>query len=230
MKAKKVVRWLQRGYPHFKEESGLPTWVVPEHSFARITNELGDESILELSHPLRFDDGVEELIDKAPDPETVPSEVWQMAIELWPSHSQVKPVVEACLEACGRILRQFQSGRLKVDPVGVCRGMGVLGCAPFVPSGRHLTEELAAILESDANEPAGLVKRYAEAIVRGETETIRRVDDCIAKYGQWAEWARIFLQQMRDFPYTPKPIGVTPPISAELVEVLAQMIKEAPYD
>jgi hypothetical protein len=225
MKGQKVVRWLQSGYPHFKEENGLPAWVVPDHSFVRITNELGGESIMELSQPLRFAEGIEELIDKAPDPETVPSEVWQMAIKLWPAHSQVKPVVDTCLEAAASILRQFQSGQLKVDPVVVCRGMAVFGCAPFVPGGRHITEELASILEGNANEPAGLLKRYVEAVTNADIGRVRRVDDCIAKYSQWVEWARIFLRQTRDFPYTTKPIGVTPPISAEIIGVLAEMIQ-----
>jgi hypothetical protein len=35
---------------------------------------------------------------------------------------------------------------------------------------------------------------------------------------------------MRDFPYTVKPVGVTPPISAEMVGVLAQMMKEEGQD
>lgn len=230
MKGHKVVRWLQSGYPHFKEESGLPAWVVPEHSFVRITNELGGKSIMELSQPLRFAEGIDELIDKAPEPEIVPSEVWQMAIKLWPAHSQVKPVVDICLEATSMILRQFQSGRLKVEPVVVCRGMAVLSCAPFVSGGRHITEELASILGGNANEPAGLVKRYAEAVSNADIGMVRRVDDCIAKHSQWVEWARVFLHQMKDFPYTTKPIGVTPPISSEIIGVLVEMIKEGQDD
>lgn len=227
MKEQKAVEWLKKGYPHFKEESGLPAWVMPDHSFARVTNELGDEGIIELSQPLRFADGIEVLLDKAPEPEAVPSDVWQMMIKLWPAHSQVKPVVDIYLDSAGRILRQFQSGRLRADPVVICRGIGVLSCAPFVPMGRQLTEEVAAILQGDTDEPAMLVKRYAEAVICGDTVIVRRVDDCISRYSQWVEWARIFLQQMRDFPYIPpKPIGVTPPASTEIIDVLAQMMKE----
>ena len=230
MKEQKVGKWLKSGYPHFKEESGLPAYVMSEHSFTRITDELGDKSILELSQPLRFAEGIEELVDKASEPETVPSEVWQMAFKLWPAQSQVRPVVDVCLDAAGRILRNFQRGQLKVAPVVVCRGMTVLGCVPFVPSGRQLTGELTSILGGDTNEPAGLVKRYAEAVIHGNVETVSRVDDCIAKYRQWVTWAGLLLQQMRDFPYTPKPVGVTPPASAEIIGVLARMLKEGQDD
>jgi hypothetical protein len=153
-----------------------------------------------------------------------------MGVKLWPAHAKVKPAVDVCLDAAGKILRHFQSGRLKVDPVVVCRGMAVLGYAPFVLQGRRLTEEVAALLGGDVNEPAMLVRRYAEAVTSGDREMVNRVDDCIAKYSPWVEWAGIFLQQARDFPYNLKPIGVTPPISAEITGVLAQMMKEEGQD
>jgi len=31
---------------------------------------------------------------------------------------------------------------------------------------------------------------------------------------------------VRDFPYRLKPVGITPPLSAEVIRVLAQMMKE----
>jgi len=226
MKTQKVVKLLQQGYPYFKEESRLPAWVVPEHSFTRMTDELGDESVLGLSQPLRLTEGMAEIVDKCPDPEMVPADAWQTAVKLWPPHTQVNPLVDACLAAAGRILKEFREGGLSVDPLAVCRGMAVLGCAPFVAQGKRIMKELAAVLEGSVTEPAGLVQRYAQAVTSGDTDTVKRVDDCIAKRSQWAEWARVFLQQMKDFPYTPKPIGVTPPLSAELVSVLARMIAE----
>jgi len=51
------VKWLKTGYPHFKEESGLPKWVLPHYSFSRITDELGDYRILQMSQPLSFANG-----------------------------------------------------------------------------------------------------------------------------------------------------------------------------
>lgn len=87
MKTQKLVKLLQRGYPHFKEGSGLPSWVVPEHTFDRLTDELGDESILELCQPLQFAEDIERLVDQCPDPETVPAEAWQAAVKIWPSRT-----------------------------------------------------------------------------------------------------------------------------------------------
>ena len=60
--------------------------------------------------------------------------------------------------------------------------------------------------------------------------TVSQVDDCIVRYSQWAEWAAIVVKRAITFPYTPRPIGVTLPMSAEIIGVLAEMIKETQDD
>jgi hypothetical protein len=69
--------------------------------------------------------------------------------------------------------------------MAVCRGAVVLGYAPFVPEGRRLTEEVAALFGVDVNEPAMLVRRYMEAVTSGDGEMVNRVDDCIRKHSCW---------------------------------------------
>jgi len=224
------VKWLKTGYPHLKEESGLPKWVLPHYSFSRITDELGDYRILEMSQPLSFADGVEDLFEKAPDPETVPVEAWRSTVMCWPPLLQVRPMVEAYLEVITMIVRHFQSSQPKVEPLTVCRGMAVLGFAPFVPQGEPLMGELASILQDDTNEAAGLIRRYAQAVLHGDALTISRVDDCIARHSQWAEWAAPFIEGGQSLSCTPKLVAVTPPVSTELVHVLAEMIEETGDD
>jgi hypothetical protein len=230
MKAQKVVKWLKRGYPHLKEESRLPVWILPEHSFDKVADELGDYRILEVSQPLSFADGVEDLFEKAPEPETVSVEAWQMALMQWPPLLQVRPMVEACLESTAMIVRHFQSSQPKVEPVMVCRSMAVLGFALFVPRGEPLLAELGSILQDDTNEAAGLIRRYAQAVLHGDTLTIGHVDDCIARHSQWVEWAALFIGGGQSLSCTPKLVAVTPPVSTELVYVLAEMIKETGDD
>ncbi|MDD4985197.1 MAG: hypothetical protein PHQ43_05325 [Dehalococcoidales bacterium] len=226
MKEQKLGRWLKKGYPHFKEECRLPEHVLPEHSFNRLTDGLGDESIIELSQPLRLAEDIQNSIDKEPDSETVPSEVWQAAITLWPACSGVRPVMESCLDAVGRIMSQFQSGKLKMSVEVVCRGMVVLGFAPFLYTGREIMEDIAVILGGTADDPPEMIKRYADTVTSGNVETMSYIDDCIAKHSQWAAWAALLLQQVRDFPYRLKPVGITPPLSAEVIGALARMLKE----
>jgi hypothetical protein len=226
MKEQKVGRWLKKGYPHFKEECGLPAHVLPEHSFVRLTDELGDESMLELSQPLLSAEGIQVSIDKEADPETVPTKEWLTAVTLWPAYPGVRPVIESFLDATARIRRQFHSGQLKVSMETVCRGMAVLGFAPFLHTGREIMENIAVILGSTADDPPEMIRRYADTVTAGNVKTVSYIGDCIAKHSRWAAWAELVLQQVRDFPYQLKPVGITPPLSAEVIRVLAQMMKE----
>jgi len=225
MKEAKVTDWLKSAYPHLKEESRLPVWILPQHSFARIADELGDGRILELSRPLGFAEGLEDLLKKAPEPEAMSVEAWQTAVMQWPPLVMVKPMIEACLEATAMVERHFQSHQA-TQPLTICRGVAVLGFAPFLPQGQPVMGELASILQGDRNHPAQLLRRYAEAVVQGDVLTLRRVDDCIARHSQWLEWAGLFLEAAQGFPKSFKAVAVTPPLTAELAGVLADMIRE----
>jgi len=226
MKEQKVGRWLKKGYPHFKQECRLPAHILPEHSFVRLTDELGDESMLKLSQPLRLAENIQDSIDNKGDPETVATEEWQAGITLWPACPGVRPVVESCLDAIDRIMSQFRSGQLKMSVEAVCRAVAVLGFAPFLHTGREIMEDIAAILGGNADEPPEMIKRYADAVTSGDMETVSNVDCCIAKHARWQGWVERLSQQVRDFPYTPKPVGITPPLSAEVIGALARMMKE----
>ena len=226
MKEQKLGRWLKSGYSHFKKECGLPGYVLPEHSFVRLMDELGDENMQELSQSILSAEGIQASIAREPEPEAVPGENWQVAITLWPACPGVRPVVESCLDATGRIMSQFRRGQLKMSVETVCRALAVLGFAPFLHSGREIMEDIAAILGGTADEPPEMIKRYADAMTRGDMETVSHIDCCIAKHTRWETWVELLLQQVRDFPYTPKPVGITPPLSAEIIGALTQMMKE----
>ena len=144
----------------------------------------------------------------------------------WPLLSSVKEMVEACLEATTLIMRRFERGQLKAEPVMVCRGMVTLSSAPFWPEGKPVLNELAAVLKGDAGLPAELLKRYAGAVADGDIITVIQVDECIGRYSQWSQLAAELIKRASNFTYVPKPIGITPTISTEMVEVLAEMMKE----
>jgi len=226
MKEQKLGRWLKKGYPHFKEECRLPAYVLPEHSFVRLMDELGDEHMMELSQPLRSAEDMQDLIEKEADPETVPAEVWQAAITLWPACPGVKPVVDSCLDATGRIMNQFQSGRLKMFLETACRALVVMGFAPFMYTGREIMEDIAAVLGGTADDPPEMIRRYADIVTSGDVETVSHIDCCIAKHHHWEAWVELLLQQVRDFPHKLKPVGITPPLSAEIIGALTRMMKE----
>ena len=49
MAEQRLVEWLKTGYPHLKESGRLPSWFVPERSFAIVADRLGDSNILEMA-------------------------------------------------------------------------------------------------------------------------------------------------------------------------------------
>jgi hypothetical protein len=98
--------------------------------------------------------------------------------------------------------------------------------SPLVPQGNNLIRDIALILKSEPDHPAELIRRYAQVVNGNDLTVIKQIDNTIAAYPLWMEWARLFTATAREFPYTPRLIGITPPLSAELISVLAEMLQE----
>lgn len=228
MKGQTLTKWLKAGYPHLKAGSGLPAWLLPERNLCQTADEVGDCGILRMSQPLNLAKGI--IPDQLPEATAFSAEAWQEAVRQWPPLGQVRPIVEAFLGVAERVTSQLHRIRLMVEPTVVCRNMAVLLLAPFVNQGKPIIEELASILGSDTSHPAELITGYAEAVTKGDTVTVEKVNECIVKYSSWAKWAAILQEQVLRLQYTPRLIAVTPPISSELVCVLASMVKEGQYD
>ncbi len=222
-----VGAWIKAGYPHVKERNELPAWILPEHRFARFVDELGDGSVIEIGRPLSLDSTID-MVAKAPAIETAPSEAWHMGLANWTPHAYVKGMVESCLETSSRILGLFNGGELSVDPILACRGMVALSFAPFFLEGIPLLVEIAPVLKGDAGQPANLLRTYGLTLALNDIPAAQQVDDCITRYNQWAEAARLVIKKANECSYVPKLIGVTPPMSAEVVTVLTDIVKEAP--
>ena len=225
----KLTRWVKTGYPHVKEGAGLLSWVLPEHGLNRTVDEVGDSGILKVSQPLGLAEGVERLLEGAPDPLDVSPQAWQDAVRKWQPLSQLRSVIAAFLEVAGPVMAQLQVIKPRVDPMVICRSMAVLLFAPFIDQGRALLGEVAGVLDRQTNDYAELIVSYAEAVRRSDIPTVEKVNQCIVKYNSWQEWASALQEQVLSCRYTPRLIAVTPPLSADLVGFLATMFKEG-YD
>jgi len=230
MKEQRLTKWLQAGYPHFKENSGVPAWLLPERSFDKVAGRLGDSGILKIAHTLDLAPGLGKQQEEMPKPQDMPDDAWREACLRWPPLPYVGQVVNACLEASDKILRRLSQGQIELNPFTVCRGMAVLALIPFVPHGRSLLDELAVVLAGDTASPARLITKYADAVVIGDKDTVVGVDTCIEGYRGWAAWFTVFEKHALGFPSSPRLIAVTPPLSDGLADVLADMMKEAPND
>lgn len=229
MAEQKLTRWVKTGYPYVKEGAGLVSWVLPEHGLNRTVDEVGDSGILKVSQPLGLAEGVERLLEGAPDPLDVSPQAWQDAVRKWQPLSQLRSVIAAFLEVAGPVMAQLQGIRCRIDPMVICRSLAVLLFAPFNDQGKALLGEVAGVLDRQANDHAELIVSYGEAVGRSDIPTLEKVSRCIVKYNSWREWASALQEQVLSCRRTPKLIGVTPPLSADLVGILTTLMKEG-YD
>jgi hypothetical protein len=219
---------LKSSYVSFKEAAVLPEWVLPSRSFAEVTTELGDQAILKLTRPLKLSPDLMSQITPIAAPDSAYQESFRKAAQNWPLISRVKPVIEACLGA-QVIVAKYREGGLK-PAFNVCRALSVLAVAALSPHADSILADLASILGGDKDNPGDLIGRYVDAVLGNDSATLRLIDECVAGYPEWVEWSNLFEKTVLGMKTDPRLVTVTPPISADIVWVLAQMLKEAYQD
>ncbi len=225
MKEQGLTRWLRAGYPHFKENSGVPAWLLPERSFAIVVDGLGDTKILESSRCLGL---LPDTAKEIPDHESLSAEMWRQACLDWPQLSLVSAIIMSLLESVDRVMAKHYHGELTIEPQTICRSLMVITFAPFVPQGREVLQDIAVILDGDAANPADLIRQYTGAVLNDDSVTATRVSECIGSHQEWACWADFLQQLALSFNGNYKLVAITPPLSEGVADVLADMIKEAP--
>ena len=223
MREELLTRYMEVGFPHLRQVSGLPEGLLPD--FAVVARQLGDEGMLELAEPLGLAERLKTLLAQAPDPDNLPIEIWQQGIANWPPVHQVLSVTMALLRACEKVDALEWRGALKID-FALVRGLAVTAYAPFAPNGSELLSRLADILGGTVVEPARLLDRYIMVVVAGDTDTLAGVDRCILENPAWREWSERFLATGKGFPFLPRVIGIGPPLTSGLKQVLVNMLME----
>jgi hypothetical protein len=215
---------MEAGFPYFRQVSGLPNGLVPD--FAKVAKTLGDEAMLKVAEPLGLAERVKTMLSQAPEPDSLPDEIWQQGIANWPPVHQALSVTMALLCACEKVEALERRGALKINPALV-RGLAAIAYAPFSPNGGRLLNRLADILGVTVEQPARLIDRYMAAVATGDADTMAAVDRCILEDAAWREWSQRFLATGRDFPFQPRVIGISPPLTSGLKQVLVNMLMEA---
>ena len=225
-----ATKWLKALYPHVKEASGLPPWLLPERSLNNTADEIGDSGLLTMSQGLGLANDVRQFLDNAPDPDTVSPQTLAESIKRWQHLPHIYPVVDAFMEIADTVIAQFQRIKQHVDPSIISRTLAVLLFAPFVTKGKSLLTDVAAVLNGDTADPAGLIRCYGQAVARHDIPVVQQVNKCLSRYNDWQRWAKSLEAQVRDCQYKPRLIAVTPEPSAELIAVLAMMFKEDTHE
>ena len=213
--------WVKAGYPYLKAGSGLPSWLLPEGSLNTVADNVGPDGLEELARALQL-----AMLDRVPDTATASPEDWGAAVSSWPPLKHVRGVVEAFLEVAQKVKAQLPGLSDRIDTTVLGRYMAVILFCPFVEPGHKLWNDLAELLGCDKDNPAQLVVSYTGAIERGDVTMLERVCQCVGGYAAWDEWSKALEKQILGCQSTPRLIAVTPPLSAELMSVLASMMKE----
>jgi len=218
-----LTEYIQAGFTHLRQVSGLPEGLLPD--FAAVARQLGDEGLLKLAEPLGLAGRVKTLLAQAPDPDSLATEIWQQCIINWPPMAQILPVTVALLRACERVHALERRGSLKID-FALVRGLAVTAYAPFAPNGGELVSRLVSILGGRVAEPAGSLDRYIAAVVEGDSDTLDSVDLCIVQNRVWREWSGRILAAGKGFPFLPRVIGISPPLTSELKQIIVDVVTE----
>ena len=219
-----LTRYMEIGFPHLRQVSGLPEWLVPD--VAEAARNLGDEAILELAKPLGLAERASAFLAQAPDPDSLPVEIWQENIRRWPAIRQALPVTMALLRACEKVEALERRGVAGINSASTVRGLATIACATFTPNGGKILDRLAGILGGSPAEPATLLNRYVKALEDGDKDTLAGTEECILQNPAWAEWSKRFIAEGMAFPFIPRVIGVSPIPTGELIQLLAAMIVE----
>ena len=219
-----LTRYLEAGFPHLRQTSRLPEWLVPD--VAGVAHKLGDKAIVDLAEPLGLSERVEAFLARAPEPDGLPVEAWQDGISRWPAAHQVLPVTMALLRACEKVDAMERRGLLRVDLASLARALATIAYASFTPNGSQILNRLASILGGTVAEPTELLDLYTTAVVKVDTDTLTGVEDCIRQNPVWAAWTKRLLATGKAFPFMPRVIGVNPVPTNDLIRLLAAMVRE----
>jgi len=218
-----LTQYMEAGFVHLKQMAKLPQGLMPD--FAEVAHQLGDETILEMVEPLGLAERLKTMLAQAPDSGSLSIEIWQQGVANWQPVDQVLSVTMALLRACEKVDALKRRGALETDS-GLVRGLAVTAYAPFAPNGGELLGRLADILGGAAVEPARLLDRYIMAVMAGDSDTLAGIDRCILENPEWREWSEKILAAGKGFPFLPKVIGISPPLTSELKQVMVNMIVE----
>ena len=127
MKEQRLTKLLVEGYPHFKENSGVPAWLLPEHSFAIVIDNLGDTKVLDSFGCLGQ---LPYTAKETPDHESSSADMWRQACLDWPQLSLVSAIIISLLESVDRVMAKHYHGELPIEPQVIFRSLMVIAFAP----------------------------------------------------------------------------------------------------
>ncbi len=226
MSSGRLTQYMEAGFPYLKHMTNLPDGLLPD--FAKGVCQLGDEGVLRLAETLGLCDRLKPFLAQAPEPGSLPVEIWREGIAGWSPVYQVLSVTMALLRACEKVEALERRGVLLANVASIVRALAIIAYAAFDPNGVKILARLAGILGGNPAQPAVLLDRYVKALEARDYDTLTRIEECILLNPAWAEWSARVLVTGKEFPFLPRVIGISPPLTRGLKQALVNMMLEAP--
>lgn len=190
-----LARWLERGISRFKEAADIPKGLISAQTVKRTCEATNDDLLIKTAQDLGLADTsfLDRAISIYPDL-NIPLATAEAQNIMGQRIAEQQPAL--ILQALARVVAKLTAGVAEgtlQDPWRIVRILLVLASASLSPSGAELLPKFAAVLNS--HEPERMIKKFGVIAMRGESETIRKMDDIILASSQWGEWSPWFIEQ-----------------------------------
>lgn len=190
-----LVRWLAQGISHVRQVADIPQNLINEQTLERGCQALGDGVLIRTAEDLGLTSSpsLYKAARSVPDLNTAlaTNEV-QNTIQQWITKHQPLLILLALEKAVSKLTPRIIEGNIE-DPYRTIRVLLVLSFASFSSSGTDLLPRFGAILS--CHEPHRMIEKFAGIALRGESETIQKIDSVVLSSGRWSKWSQWFIGQ-----------------------------------
>ena len=190
-----LVRWLEHGIPRFRKAAEIPQNVISDPTVERICQAIDDDILIRTAEDLGVvsSAALYEAASSIPDLNVALATVEaQNAMRQWIVEHQPILILRALGKAVFKLTPRITEGSVQ-DACRIVRIVFVLALAPFSPSSADLLSQFGTIL--NCHELHRMIEKFTVIAIKGESETIQKMDYIILSNDQWGEWSLWFMEQ-----------------------------------
>lgn len=189
------LRWLQPGISRFKEAADIPQNLLSDQTVKKTCSAASDDLLIKTAEDLSLADTpfFNQAISTHPDLNiTLATAEAQNIMGQRIAEQQLTLILGALAKVVAKLTVRMAEGTLQ-DPWRIARLLLVLTSASFSPNGTELLSECAVILNS--HEPSRMIERFGAIAIKGEYETIDKIEHIILSNSRWRDWSSWFMEQ-----------------------------------
>lgn len=190
-----LVRWLEYSILRFREAAEIPQNMISDPTVERICQAIDDDILIRTAEDLGVASSAAlyEAACSIPDLNVALATVEaQNATRQWIVEHQPILILRALGKAVFKLTPRITEGSVQ-DACRIVRIVFVLALAPFSPSSAELLSQFGAIL--NCHELHRMIEKFTAIAIKGESETIQKMDYIILSNDQWDEWSLWFMEQ-----------------------------------